>query len=335
MTMSPVLFATAAVMTFAIFLAELHIRDHRACARQMRVSMIAITAVFASCSTLSIMDVDCRPVSIIAISIWLVLCILSSGVERGPLFATLAAASTAPSIICVLVGVSDHISEMLLLLPIWFIMERFTALYFVTDRYWDRRRYITLSNSMIPLALSCIIGTVLGDYEIFMAGLMVTIVLFYASMISDRIVLDSTGVYGPDTMWRRIVKALNAGKRLNVAMCQVGGNKEVNDDYGHREGGRVFQAFADCLKEETAGTGMIVGRYWASKYLIIQIDGDIEELNDVCMRVKDGCLRIADGHPYTLKPCCALDEITDPTESLDTLVVHIEREYLYDYLHVD
>src|SRR6056297_4244144 len=82
-----------------------------------------------------------------------------------------------------------------------------------------------------------------------------------------------------------IQNAVRYGKSLTVAMVDIDGFKEINDQYGHKTGDLVLTDFAELMNARLRDSD-IIGRYGGDEFLIIFTDTKIEDAYGIIDRLR-------------------------------------------------
>ena len=98
-----------------------------------------------------------------------------------------------------------------------------------------------------------------------------------------------TGLYNHkaihEFLFVEIQNAVRYNKSLTVAMVDIDGFKEINDQYGHKTGDLVLSDFAELMNSRLRDSD-IIGRYGGDEFLIIFTDTRIEDAYGIIDRLR-------------------------------------------------
>jgi len=98
-----------------------------------------------------------------------------------------------------------------------------------------------------------------------------------------------TGLYNHkavhEFLFVEIQNAARYGKSLTVAMVDIDGFKEINDQYGHKTGDLVLSDFAELMNARLRDSD-IIGRYGGDEFLIIFTDTKLEDAYGIIDRLR-------------------------------------------------
>jgi len=83
--------------------------------------------------------------------------------------------------------------------------------------------------------------------------------------------------------WRRLSRER---KPLSILLCDLDGFKQFNDTYGHLEGDRCLQSFADILSTCVERSTDVVARYGGEEFILLLPNTSLEGLETIDSKIR-------------------------------------------------
>lgn len=93
--------------------------------------------------------------------------------------------------------------------------------------------------------------------------------------------------------WRRLARER---KLLSLLLCDLDSFKQFNDTYGHLEGDRCLQIFADVLQSCVERSTDIVARYGGEEFILLLPNTSLEGLEVIDQKIREGLSECAIPH---------------------------------------
>lgn len=202
---------------------------------------------------------------------------------------------------------------------------------FRTRSDWWRCDCISAAVVAMPAIACLVLLPIAHDSRLCtIAATMVLLCMYLLDSHREMTVDHLTGLYNSDAIEYYIRRSLASGKKVAIALFQIGGNDVVNNTYGHIEGDRVLIDTARCLRRASIGRNVFVGRYRNGKYYILTTEGT-DILRDVCNDVPPLIEEMTSDRPYELEPLAGIVEI-ESYESLADISRMAKQNLLYNHM---
>lgn len=130
----------------------------------------------------------------------------------------------------------------------------------------------------------------------------------YEELIRDAYYDAKTGCYNRN-WFEKVFKKEYSDKRVNIAILDINGLKDINDSFGHSAGDEKIDEIADMLS--TVGT---VVRWGGDEFYCIIKDENLQEFKNMCANQDDFAFAIGKDIP--------VKEIDKSLEEIDKLMYH-------------